>query len=353
MHNRLGKLKLTLYKLTNWEYWPEEVVFFIPMIYYIYLAVRARSFFFFNAVNPGIKYGGYTMEPKHEIYDIQPAHLTPKTLYFKTNTYIDDILKAISDNGLEFPLIAKPDIGMKGMAVAKVNDSKELELYLAKANFDFLIQELITFPNEIGVFYYRYPDGPSGTISGIVMKEFLTVTGNGKATISELVEREPRYMLQMEALIAEYGDKMNTIPSNGKILNLVPFGNHVRGAKFLDGNHLISKQLTETFDSFCKDIPGFYYGRLDIRYNTFEELERGENFSIIELNGAGSGPTHIFDPSHSIFFAWREIIRHFRIMCDIGIMNHKKGHHYLTFAEGLEMTRANSIHIKLLEAFSK
>lgn len=293
------------------------------------------------------------MEPKHEIYDIQPPHLTPKTLCFKVNTPLGDIVKAMSDTGLEFPIIAKPDIGMKGMAVAKVNDTNELEAYLTKAKFDFLIQELITFPNEMGVFYYRYPDSAKGTISGIVLKEFLTVIGDGKATISELVEREPRYMLQMEALKSEYGDEMNTIPANGEILNLVPFGNHVRGAKFLDGSHLISQKLIDTFDSFCKDIPGFYYGRLDIRYNTFEELERGENFSIIELNGAGSGPTHIFDPSHSILFAWREIIRHFGIMCDIGIINHRKGHRYLTFAEGLDMKKANSAHIKLLEAFSK
>jgi len=326
-------------------------VFAVPVVYLFFLGLRARGLFFFNASNPGIKNGGMAMEPKHEIYEILPPELTPKTLWFRPHTDLQIILKAIADSGLSFPLIAKPDIGMKGLAVAKVNDAGELQAYLRKATFDFLLQELITFPNEIGVFYYRYPDQPKGKISGIVMKEFLAVTGDGKATIAELVSREPRYELQTEALREQYGDYMDSIPATGEILNLVPFGNHARGAKFVDAGHLITQALADTFDGFCTRIPGFYYGRLDIRYNTFEQLERGENFSIIELNGAGSLPTHIFDPVHSIFFGWRETIRHFRIMCDISILNHQKGVAYLTFAEGREMARLNKAHVRLLEKF--
>ena len=50
-----------------------------------------------------------------------------------------------------------------------------------------------------------------------------------------------------------------------------------------------------------RDLP-YYSGRLDIRYNTLDELKPGNNFSIIELNGAGSEPTHIYDPTHFVFF---------------------------------------------------
>ena len=346
-------LQLRIHKLTHWEYWPEGPVFFIPIIYYLFLALRARSFFFFNAANPSIKNGGMAMEPKHEIYAIQPPSITPATMFFKSETDLDIILKAIADRGLSFPLIAKPDIGMRGMAVAKVTDTAELETYIRKAKFDFLIQELITFPNEVGVFYYRYPDQTQGVISGIVKKEFLTVIGDGISSVMGLIAREPRYMMQMEVLMAQYGDKMNDIPSNGEIRDLVPFGNHARGAKFIDVSHLISAQLTETFDRFCTQIPGFYYGRLDIRYNTFEELERGEKFSIIELNGAGADPTHMFDPAHSIFFAWREICRHWRIMFDISRLNHQQGMPYLSIAQGLDMFRQNKAHVQILEAFAK
>ena len=291
------------------------------------------------------------MEPKHEIYAIQPPEITPKTLYFRPGTGLELIIRSIQDMDIAFPLIAKPNIGMKGLGVAKVSDLQELEAYRQRARFDFLIQEMIHYPNEVGVFYYRYPGSPKGKISGIVKKEFLTVVGDGVSTITKLVEDEPRFMLQMEALIEQYGEEMNRVPGNGEILNLVPFGNHARGAKFVDASHMISQRLTDTFDSFCSRIPGFYYGRLDIRYNTFEELERGENFSIIELNGAGADPTHMFDPAHSIFFAWREIYRHWRVMADISIINHKNGTPYLTFREGREMFRQNKAHVRLLESF--
>jgi hypothetical protein len=43
-------------------------------------------------------------------------------------------------------------------------------------------------------------------------------------------------------------------------------------------------------------------------YNTIEELEQGINFAVVELNGAASGPTHIYDPKHSLFFCWKECV---------------------------------------------
>ena len=104
---------------------------------------------------------------------------------------------------------------------------------------------------------------------------------------------------------------------------LVPYGNHVRGAKFLDANHLIDDELTHIIDTICQQVKGFYFGRLDIRYNSWERLKRGQEFSIIELNGAGSEPTHMYDPKHSIFFAWKEIICHWNILFDISRINHR------------------------------
>jgi hypothetical protein len=95
---------------------------------------------------------------------------------------------------------------------------------------------------------------------------------------------------------------------------------------------------------------GFYFGRLDIRYNDWEELKQGKNFSVIEVNGAGSEPTHIYDPAHSLFFAWKEIIRHWYILWLISRQNHKKGHPYLTLKEGISMFREDKVWSQKLEA---
>jgi hypothetical protein len=46
------------------------------------------------------------------------------------------------------------------------------------------------------------------------------------------------------------------------------------------------------------------------------ELEQGINFSIVELNGAASEPTHIYDPKHSLF-CMEELARHITYMYEI------------------------------------
>ena len=88
-------------------------------------------------------------------------------------------------------------------------------------------------------------------------------------------------------------------------------------------------------------MEGFHYGRLDVLYNTFEELCQGKNFSVIEINGAGGEATHIYDPQHSLFWAWREVTRHWGMMNEVSIRNHQNGHPYLSFKDGRAMLREN------------
>ena len=82
-----------------------------------------------------------------------------------------------------------------------------------------------------------------------------------------------------------------------------------------------------------------HYGRLDIRYRDWDELKQGNALCIIEVNGAGAEPTHMYDPRHSLFFAWKEIVRHWIILWRVSRMNHRNGHPYLTFREGLDMLK--------------
>lgn len=276
------------------------------------------------------------MESKKAIYDLIPQRYYPKTELIIEGTPLEEILKIVQDSGIQYPFIAKPDIGLRGSAVKKINNSQELEFYNSKANFDYLVQDLIPFEREVGIFYVRYPNEKIGRITGIVSKEFLIITGDGFSTIEELIKKNPRYELQLKTLQLEYGKKLLTVLAKGEKLNLVPYGNHARGAKFIDGSHWISPKLTETFNEMCLQIPGFYFGRLDVMFNDWEELERGEKFSIVELNGAASEPTHIYDPTHSLFFAWKELARHITYMYEISVENHKKGIPYLAHKVGMK-----------------
>ena len=291
------------------------------------------------------------MESKKEIYDIIPQQYIPKTLFFKNGTASEIILKAVADANISFPCIAKPDIGAKGQGVQKIFSVKDIAVYAGKINMDFLLQEFISYPEEVGIFYIRMPDKPNGFISGIVAKEFLIVKGDGVSTLTQLIEKDPRYHFQLSALQKIYGAGLQEVLPKDEAKNLVPYGNHARGAKFVDVSHWADEEFTKTVDAICKQVPEFYFGRLDIMYSNLEDLKAGKNFSIIELNGAGSEPTHIYDPRHSLFFAWQEIARHFKLLCSISIKNHKKGFPYLTVKEGMQMFKENKAVMKNLKKF--
>jgi len=291
------------------------------------------------------------MESKKDIYDLIPSEYYPSTLFFKTTTPPQKIIASIKQQNLKYPLIGKPDIGMKGMMVKKLENENDLVGYASNSKVDFLIQEFIPYQNEVGIFYYRYPNESTGFISGIVRKEFLTVTGDGISTVEQLLLKNKRAVLQLPILRIKEKDKMHCVLKKDEELVIVPYGNHVRGAKFLDDSCMIDEELTNTIDGICKRVNGFYFGRLDIRYNTWQELKQGKNFSIIELNGSGSEPTHIYDPGHSIFRAWKEIAKHLKILYRISKMNHRlQKTPYMTIRRGLDMLRQNSEYLKLLNS---
>jgi hypothetical protein len=333
-------LKIAWIKLRNWEYWPFNIVYFPILFYWLWLCLKSRSFFFFSAANPSIENGGFANESKKLIYNLIPQKYYPRTLFFKAGTAIGPILSELRRHSINYPFIAKPDIGRRGIQVKLIHDETALLEYINQIAFDFLIQEFAAQPNEIGIFYYRLPHEPNGHISGIVGKEFMTITGDGKSTIEELMAGEPRYLLQLPALRLTEPGMLNTVLAQGHSKTVLPYGNHARGAKFIELSHRITDELTQNIDSVCRQIPEFYFGRLDIRYNTWQELSRGENFSIIELNGAGSEPTHIYDPAHSIFFAWGEIIRHLTLLYRIGKANQlSRGVKYMGYREGIDSLR--------------
>jgi len=325
-------------------------VVYIPVYFqYLFYAARTRSFFYFNASNPTIKNGGFFMESKKEIYDLIPSEYYPKTLLIEATETLEAIQEKIKEAAIEFPLIAKPDIGLRGTAVKKIYNTEELAAYFSKANFNVLIQSLIPYENEIGLFYVKLPNQP-GKITGIVAKEFMILTGNGKNTIRELLHQDKRYLLQLEVLEAEYKDKLNTILSEGETINLVPYGNHCRGTKFIDASNEITPEMMESFNTICNQIQGFHYGRMDIMFNSYEDLAKGKNFQIVEINGAISEPTHMYDPKHSLWFGWKELTRHFHYMYLISKNNHKKGVNYLTFKEGVrEFKKHHKYYNTILE----
>lgn len=324
-------------RLSHWEYWPFEVVYLPIFFYYLWLSLKARSFFFFSASNPSIETGGLWGESKAKILDAISDEFKPKTLFISTDTHIDSILEQVDEQGLTYPIIAKPNVGERGWRVEKINHWEHLVNYAQHRPGDFLIQEYVDEPLELGVFYYRMPGQKTGTISSIVQKEFLTIRGNGRNCIEELIMQNERAVLQLPALYEKYGSRFHEIPPVGEVITLVPIGNHSKGTKFLNANHLITPQLTQVFDRISQSIDGFYYGRYDLRCRSVADLYAGKHIKIMELNGAGAEPAHIYNPGFSIREAYRVLFHHWRILYDISRENHRRGIPYMSLTEAHQL----------------
>jgi len=312
-------------KYINWEYWP-SYMFYLPVIpYAFYLALKSRSFGFFSAVNPCMEGSGHGLESKYDTVQLLPKKYKPKTLFIKTGDEIAIILPKLTTYNIKFPSIIKPDIGFRGLLVKKINSENELTKYINKYNsINLILQEFIEYKNECGIFYYRIPGEKSGTITSITLKKYLTVIGNGKSSILELITNDDRAKIYL-ALISELNkDKLHIVPLQNEEIILNVIGNHSKGTQFINGNHLISTELTSFLDNLSYNIKGWYYGRVDIKYNNFEELIKGENLKIIEINGIISEPTHIYDASKGTYLnALKAIKNHWKLIYIIGVINNK------------------------------
>ncbi|MDC1162502.1 D-alanine--D-alanine ligase, partial [Tenacibaculum sp.] len=278
-------------------------MFYIPNLpFAFYLALKARHLAFFSAANPCIKSSGNGTESKYKTIQLVPEKHRPKSILVKPNDNFEHVLSAINKQDICFPLIAKPDIGFRGLLVKKINSKEELSIYLEKYPIEVIIQEFLDYENECGIFYHRAPNNKTGKITSITLKKFLTVEGDGKSTLKELILADNRAKIYTDLLFKIHHVNLSIVPKQNNIIKLSVIGNHSKGTQFINGNHLITSKLEETFDNFNKAIPGWFYGRVDIKYNTFKELEKGNNFKILEINGILAEPTHIYDSVNYTYF---------------------------------------------------
>ncbi len=350
------QLKAKIIKLTQWEHWP-TFMFYLPLVpYYLYQSVKNKSFTFFLLTNPAIHYSGNGTESKYKTIQLVPEKYRPKSILLSKIESFNIILEKLKNEGIQFPLIAKPNLGFRGFLVKKINSENALKEYLDKNNsIAIILQEFISLPKECGILYYRLPNEKTGKITSITLKKFLTVIGDGKATLSELILADSRAFLYYDLFKKIHLNDMNKIIALNKKITLSVIGNHSKGTEFLNGNHLITKELEKTFDALSNKINGWFFGRLDIKYQTFEELLKGENFKILEINGIIAEPTHIYDATAenaSYFAALKEIKKNWKVITKIAQTNKKElgleNPKLLTYIKELAFLRKHTRKIKRL-----
>lgn len=337
----------TVQRLRHFEYWPFWL-FYVPAYFYgAMLALRARSITYFSATNPGMLFGGaFDMSKSASLAEVNDEYL-PKTLLFPHGSTAGEIRYQMQISGLHFPIIAKPDIGERGAEVEVIHNAAELDVWLARQRYDSMIQEYVTYPVELGVLYYQKPNSSERGITSIVLKEFLSVTGNGQSNLLELIQNDNRAMLCFDYLCEKFVDQLDEVLTLGEQLFLEPIGNHSRGTTFLNGNDLINEQLVDVFAEIASTMDGFYYGRFDLKVSSIEDLYAGRNIRILEVNGVNSEPAHIYHPKASLTQAYRDVFDHMRLVYEIGMANHQEG---IPFAPTFEFLHALRDHLWEAEA---
>jgi hypothetical protein len=311
----------------NYEYWPWWF-FYLPLVpYYFYIAIKCRSFAFFSNSNTNIELGGFFGENKFEILAQIPNRYKPITVLVDDKLERNGLIALLESYSLTLPVIVKPVIGERGNDVALVTTIDELYDYHRKNLPSYLIQEFVDFSIELGVLFSRFPDDKTGSITSITSKEFMTVIGDGKRSILQLIRENDRYLLMEESLISTFKSKLDEVLKIGESFLLEPIGNHCRGTRFINANHLNNEKLIAVFNSIANQIQGFHFGRFDLKVKSLEDLYAGNTIKIMELNGASSEPGHIYDSTFGLVNAYREIARHWDVLAEICKQNKKKGHY--------------------------
>src|SRR5215204_1749358 len=298
------KLKRAWHILTHWEQWHYNVKYALLSPVWLWYSIRARSFYFFTPANPTLTFGGFEGGPKKEIYDLLPRQLIPRSVYIDPAWTPQQVERERQEARLDYPVAVKPMVGMMGLLFRKLDGPEELALYHHTVPVPYILQELVTYPVEVSVFYYRMPGEQKGTITGFVRKEALEVTGDGVSTLEELMQGlQGRPGFYLDEWKAKHSSRLSDVLAAGERYPLSWVANLSRGARLVSLESEKDAQLLEVFDRISHLSRHLYYGRYDIKCASVSDLKRGKNFTILEFNGTGAEPHHVYGNGYSFLQA--------------------------------------------------
>jgi membrane protein DedA with SNARE-associated domain len=302
------------------EFWPAWFAYAPIIPYYIYLSIRYGSVFQPFYANPQILNGGLIGEEKWDFQRrLDPTDsATLRTIKIPKGTSPEEIKELLRKNDFHFPFILKPNVGQRGFAVRIIKNEALLDEYLHSAKFEFLAQEKSRYLREAGLFYIRFPGDEKGNIISITDKDFPFVVGDGHTKLGELILRDKRARMIATMYFPRLRSRLDEVIRQGEKVFLTECGNHSQGAMFIDGQYMKTEALRLKIESLAQRIPNFYFGRFDIRYESPEKLMTGENFEIVEINGAGADITHIYDPRTPVLTAYRVMFMQWALLFKIG-----------------------------------
>ncbi|MDD1784289.1 D-alanine--D-alanine ligase [Enterovibrio sp. ZSDZ35] len=335
VNHGMPPLDMTGKPVSMFEFWPSSVFYAPVAVQWLWYGVKYRSFGLPLIANPTISLSGMVGESKDAILSLAGEHakkwILPYVAWekslFPPETQAHQALSKLHKAGLRFPIVAKPDLGCRGAGVRLVENKHALEEYLRlfPLGAKLILQEKAPYNAEAGVFYVRYPGEEKGRIFSLTLKYNPFVVGDGVRTLAELIDDDPRAGKVSHLYRTRHEDKLDLVLQNGEEFRLAFAGSHCRGAIFRNGSEYITEALTRKLDEIFDDFPGFHYGRIDLKFRDIESLMKGEDFVMLEVNGASSEAAHIWDKDATLKDAFTTLLDQYRMLFEIGDKQRRAG----------------------------
>lgn len=307
----------------------------VPLtLQWLWLALRYRSLTLPSAANPAITSGGLVGEGKLEYFDTMgplalavTARSCGVTAVHPAN--LAELQQVLTAARLVFPLIAKPNLGLCGYGVRRLDDLPALLRYVTAfpQGETVVLQQYLAQEGEAGIFYARDPATGCGRIIGLALRYFPRVVGDGKRTIGQLMALDARTGRLVHTPRHEFALDRNRIPKLGETVRLATVGSTRVGGLYRNGAGCITPALTAAIDAIARDMKHFNFGRFDVRFDTLHALQAGRGFSIMEVNGAGSEAIQAWDPDMSVQAGLRIIFAKQALLFAIGNAQRARGVH--------------------------
>jgi hypothetical protein len=305
----------------------------IPLaLQWMWLALRYRSATLPSCANPAITAGGLVGEGKLEYFAGMGAHARAATaahvgVVARPGLGGPELARLIDAAGLAFPLIAKPDLGLCGYGVRRVDTLAALLAYFGTypAGETVVLQTYLSQEGEAGIFYARDPLTDQASLIGLALRYFPRVTGDGKRTLRSLVDADPRARRLADGRRHQPVADGAVVPAAGKVVRLATIGSTRVGGLYRDGAAWMTPQLLAAVDAIARDMPSFHCGRFDVRFDRLDELAAGRGFTIIEINGAGSEAIQAWDPDIGLLRGLGIVFAKQRVLFAIGAALRARG----------------------------
>ncbi len=314
------------------ERMPKWLICIPLVVQWLWLALRYRSFSLPTSANPTITAGGLVGEGKLEYFaGMGPIALAATAPHCAIHTDVRhtgaELREFIKSAGLDFPLVAKPNLGLCGYGVRLLANRAELLDYLADFPVDecVVLQQWLPQKGEAGIFYAREPGAEKGRIIGLTLRYFPRVTGDGWHTTAELIAKDARAKRVSKSARHHSKVDMDRIPKLGEVVRLATIGSTRVGGLYRDGAECITPQLSSAIDEIARDMQLFHFGRFDVRFDNLGDLRAGSGLSIMEVNGAGSEAIQAWDPATSVLAGFAMIFEKQRTLFEIGNAMRRKG----------------------------